>query len=91
MAAKGVVVIFSDAYRANFSKALQQEAGVILQLYRTPHTRPFKIFVLDPALYSAADLRANIEDKTPGMGNIQAWIQFVTPFLEEEDAVDNLI
>ena len=52
MAAKGVVIIFSDHYRAHFTKPLQQEAGVLLYLRRTKRAR---YNVLDPAKHSEND------------------------------------
>ena len=78
LAAKGAVVIFSDAYRGCFSNALQQEAGVILEEYRNQRT---ELFVLNPVVHSAADLRACIQDGAAGMGDIDGWIKFVSPFL----------
>jgi len=77
MAAKGVVIIFSDHYRAHFTKPLQQEAGVLLYLRRTKRAR---LYVLDPAKHSENDVRVNIMDESGGgMGNIDEWVQFVTP------------
>ena len=65
--ATGVVVIFSAAYRKNFTQALQMEAGVVLRLYRR---KEIKLFILDPAVHNAANVRVNIEDRAAGMGDI---------------------
>lgn len=73
--ADGAVVIFSQAYRDNFTPALQQEAALILQLYKAGH---LILFILDPKHQRPSDLRANIQDGVVGMGDIEAWNQFVT-------------
>ena len=73
----GVVIIYSDNYREEFTEALQQEAAVILQLYRA-RAGKFRLFIYDPAIDSASDVRANIQDEAPGMGDIDGWVQFVT-------------
>ena len=54
---------------------------VILNLYRKKATT---VFVLDPVLHSSADLRVCIMDKSAGMGDIQGWIQFITPFIAKD-------
>ena len=83
LAAYCVVIIFSNLYRSHFTKSLQEEAGVILYLRRTKRA---KMYVLDPAEHSQNDLRVNIIDKSGGgMGNIDAWVQFVTPRVLEMD------
>ena len=71
--ATGVVVIFSAAYRKNFTQALQMEAGVVLRLYRR---KQIKLFILDPEVHNAANVRANILDNASGMGDIDAWVAF---------------
>ena len=71
--ATGVIVIFSAAYRKNFTQALQMEAGVILRLYRR---KQIKLFILDPEVHNAANVRANILDNASGMGDIDAWVAF---------------
>jgi hypothetical protein len=73
-AATGVIVIFSKEYRSNFTPALQLEAGVILRLYRR---KQIKLFILDPDRHNAANVRVNIEDDAAGMGDINAWVDFV--------------
>jgi len=81
LAARGVIVIYSENYRSNFTMALQKEAEVILNLYRKKATT---VFVLDPVLHSSADLRVCIMDKSAGMGDIQGWIKFITPFIAKD-------
>ena len=74
--AKGVIVGFTDAYRANFTDALKQEASVILALY---NAGKIKLFILDPSDGSnASNVRSNIQDDSAGMGDIDAWVAFVT-------------
>ena len=83
---KGVVIIFSDHYRAHFTKPLQQEAGVLLYLRRTKRAR---LYVLEPAEHSENNVLVNImDDSKGGMGNIDAWVQFVTPRVLEIDNGD---
>ena len=72
--ATGVIVTFSAAYRENFTQALQMEAGVILRLYKR---NQIKLFILDPTVHNAANVRVNIEDRAAGMGDIDAWVAFV--------------
>ena len=86
--ATGVVVIFSAAYRKNFTQALQMEADVVLRLYRR---KQIKLFILDPEVHNAANVRANILDNASGMGDIDAWVAFtvangVSAGAEEEGA-----
>ena len=77
MEAHGVIVCFTDAYRANFTDALKMEAGVILSLYKA---RKIKLFILDPSdNTNAANIRMNILDSAPGMGDIDAWPSLVYP------------
>jgi hypothetical protein len=73
-AAAGVIVIFSEHYRNDFTRALQQEAGAILGLYRR---KQIKLLILDPAVHNAANVRVNIDDGAAGMGDIDAWVAFV--------------
>ena len=43
--AKGVIVLFTDAYRAQFSEALQKEAGVIYALFKKGD---IMLYIVDP-------------------------------------------
>ena len=87
-AATGVVVIFSAVYRDNFTVAMQNEANVILKLR---HAKRTKLYILDPGLHSENDLRVNIIDKSGGgMGDISAWVKFVTPRLWGVSVGENL-
>ena len=54
---------------------------VILHLYNKKATT---VFVLDPVLHSSADLRVCIMEKSAGMGDIQGWIKFITPFIAKD-------
>merc|ERR1712086_192026 len=60
----------------------------ILHLYRARGDK-FRLFIYDPAIDSASDVRANIQDEAPGMGDIDGWIHFVTyhevPWSPSED------
>ena len=73
--ADSAVVIFSQAYRDNFTTALQKEAALILELYKAGD---LILFILDPEQHSPSEVRANIQDGAGGMGDINAWIQYVT-------------
>ena len=71
-----VVVIYSDIYRGRFTKALQQEANMIMELEQV---RNIRIFIFDPSQgASAADIRENLEEGARFMGDLPGWKQFVT-------------
>jgi len=70
-----VVVIFSIIYRDIFTKALKKEALAILDRYEN---NLIKVYIFDPSIDSAADIRNNIEEDAPYMGDLTAWKKFVT-------------
>jgi hypothetical protein len=82
--AKGVVICFTAAYCANFTPALMQEAGVILALY---NAGLIKLYIVNPEDgTNAANVFSNIMTDSAGMGDIDAWIAFVTRNGVTEDA-----
>jgi len=68
------VIIFSEEYRHNFTSALLMEADAILQDH---NERRMGIYIFDPAVHSAAVVRANLMDNISNMGNIQKWKEFI--------------
>ena len=79
----GVIVLYTDAYRANFTEALKLEAAVILALWKAGSV---KLFILDPSDgNNASNVRSNIMDDAAGMGDIDAWVSFIT----ENGVVEN--
>lgn len=62
-----MVVIFDAKYRRRFTPALQQEAVAIEELAKS---KKLKVFVWDPKVHSAADIRCNLADGSAGMGDI---------------------
>ena len=73
--AEVMIIMFSDAYRARFTAALQREAHFIIDLEAKGTCR---IFIFDPTKSSAADIYMNLEEDARYMGDVPGWKDFVT-------------
>uniref|UniRef100_A0A7S4RMB7 Uncharacterized protein n=1 Tax=Alexandrium monilatum TaxID=311494 RepID=A0A7S4RMB7_9DINO len=75
MEANIIVVLFTKKYRDSFTDALKQEATVIKGMYES---KLAKLYVLDPEEHSPEVVQVNLLKGAEGMGDIGAWLGFLT-------------